>query len=362
MKDRVLRIFSKLSEPVDAILLVNDEEPITDASFFHATGLTSGLFEHCPAILYPDGKLRLITSRLEETSARSIQADVVPYFSAAERAEQMAASLKGVTHLGINGTGITYHWVKEIEAAAPQARLVDVGREITAARLVKDAEEIEAMREACRIASRVADSIPDLVKVGMTEYEAGAEIGYHMQRLGASGVSFETIAAFGPPSAEPHHSPGDGRLKEGDVALFDFGCKVRRYCSDITRTFFAGHADDRLLRMYAVVQEAQRLAMGAVRAGVNGREVDAAARSYIDSTEFKGSLIHSTGHSLGINVHDGGRLAPAVDMVLEENMVFTIEPGVYVPGVGGIRIEDDVVVTKRGCESLTSANKEPRVI
>lgn len=362
MKDRVLRIFSKLSEPVDAILLVNGEEPIADASFFHATGVTSGLFEHCPAILYPDGKVRLISTRLEETSARSTDAEVLPYFTAAERAELLRSSLKGVTRLGINSLGITYHWVKEIEAAAPGIKLADVERAVTAARLIKDGGEIETMREACRIASRVGDRIPELVSVGMSEYEAAAEVGYHMQKLGASSVSFETIAAFGAASAEPHHSPDDRRLKEGDAALFDFGCKVRRYCSDITRTFFAGRIDDRLRRMYEVVLEAQARAKDAMRPGVTAREVDAAARSYIDSTEFKGSLIHSTGHSLGINVHDGFRLAPNADLTLEENMVFTIEPGVYVPGVGGIRIEDDAVVTRRGCELLTDATREMKVI
>lgn len=362
MKDRVLRIFSKLNKPVDAILLVNDEEPIADASFFHATGVTSGLFEHCPAILFPDGRLKLISSKLEETSARTTSAEVLPYFTSAERAELMRSELKGVSRLGVNGLGITYHWTREIEAAAPGVKLVDVADAVTTARLVKDAQEIETMREACRIASQVADEIPDIVHVGMTEYEAAAEIGYRMQKLGASSVSFDTIAAFGAPSAEPHHSPGNGALKEGDAALFDFGCKVRRYCSDITRTYFAGRMEERLLRMYEVVQEAQRRAIASVRAGVNGRDVDAAARSYIDSTEFKGSLIHSTGHSLGINVHDGGRLASTVDLTLEENMVFTIEPGVYVPGYGGIRIEDDVVVKKDGCELLTTANKEPKVI
>lgn len=362
MKDRALRIFSKLAEPVDAIMLVNDEEPIADASFFHATGAVSGLFENCPAFLYPDGGMKLITTRLEETSARSTAAEVLPYFTPAERAELMRSSLKGVTRLGINSSAITYHWVQEIKAAAPGIELVDAASALIAARLVKDRAEIEAMREACRIASRVADRIPDLVRVGMAEYEAAAEIGYHMQKLGASSVSFETIAAFGPPSAEPHHSPDGTRLKEGDAALFDFGCKVRRYCSDITRTFFAGRADERMMRMYEVVLEAQRLAIEAVRPGVLAKEVDAAARSYIDSTELKGALIHSTGHSLGINVHDGARLAPNSELTLEEGMVFTIEPGAYVPGAGGVRIEDDVVITRNGCELLTDAAKELRVI
>ncbi len=362
MKDRVLRIFSKLAEPVDAIMLVNDEEPIADASFFHATGAVSGLFENCSAFLYPDGGMKLITTRLEETSARSTPAEVLPYFTPAERAELMRSSLKGVARLGINSSAITYHWVKEIKAVAPGIELVDTASALIAARLVKDKVEIEAMREACRIASRVADRIPDLVQVGMAESEAAAEIGYQMQRLGASSVSFETIAAFGPPSAEPHHSPDHTRLKEGDAALFDFGCKVRRYCSDITRTFFAGWADERMMRMYEVVLEAQRRAIEAVRPGALAREIDEAARSYIDSTELKGTLIHSTGHSLGINVHDGARLAPGSELVLEEGMAFTIEPGTYVPGVGGVRIEDDVVVTRNGCELLTDASKELRVI
>jgi Xaa-Pro dipeptidase len=362
MRERTLRIYSKLAEPVDAIILVNDEEPMLDASFFYATGVTAGLFEHCPAILYPDGKIRIITSRLEETSARSTDAEVLPYSSPEEKTELLRSSLKGINRLGINGPGITCRWAKELRHTAPGIELVDVDKAVSAARMVKDAKEIEAIRNACRIASTVADQVPDFLHIGMTEYEAGAEISYHMQRLGASGVSFETIAAFGPGSAEPHYVPGDRRLEEGDTALFDFGCKVRRYCSDITRTFFAGHVDDRFRRIYEVVLEAQKRAIAEVGAGAKGRAVDAAARSYIDSTEFRGRLIHSTGHGLGLNVHDGGRLAPTADLTLDENMVFTVEPGIYLPGIGGVRIEDDVLVTRNGCELLTSASKTLRVI
>lgn len=362
MKERALRIFSKLAESVDAVLLVNEEDPISDASFFYATGVTSGLFEHCPAILYPDGRVRIITSALEETSARTTSAEVVPYSNIGQRRELLKESLRGVRRLGINGPGITYRWCKEVQSVLPGVKLIDVAGAVSAARMVKDRQEIDTIREACQIASRVADQLPDVIELGMTESEAGAEIAYRMQRSGASSVSFDTIAAFGPNSAEPHYSPQDCRLKEGDTALFDFGCKVRRYCSDISRTFFAGAVDDRSRRMYEVVQEAQRRAIAAVRAGVKGEMVDAAARSYIDSTEFQGRFIHSTGHGLGINVHDGGRFAPNVDLTLVENMVMTVEPGVYLPGVGGVRIEDDVVITRNGCEQLTTARKDLRVI
>ncbi len=362
MKDRALRIFSRLREPVDAVLLVNEEDPMSDASFFYATGAVSGLFEHCPAVLYPDGRVRIITSALEETSARITPAEVVPYANPNERKELLRSSLRGARRVGINGPGISYHWCSEVRSALPGVELVDVSEAVAAARRIKDRREIDAIRDACRIASRVADDIPDFVSAGMTESEAGAEIAYRMQRAGASSVSFETIAAFGPASAEPHYSPQDRKLEEGMPALFDFGCKVRRYCSDITRTFFAGRVDDNFRRMYEVVAEAQCRAIAAVRPGVKGTEVDAAARDYIDSTEFQGRFIHSTGHGLGLNVHDGGRFAPHVDLDVEEGMVMTVEPGVYLPGVGGVRIEDDVVVTRTGCELLTTAKKELRVI
>jgi Xaa-Pro dipeptidase len=362
MTARALRIFSKLSEPVDAILLVNEEEPIADVSYFYATGVTSGLMEHCPVVLWPDGRMQLISSRLEETTARTSKAEVLTYANVAERAELVKEVLRGVKRLGINGPGITYHWVKEVEKVVPKVTLVDVEEAVTKARMVKDADEIVAIKDACAIASKVGDQIPDFVHLGMTETEAAAEIGYRMQKLGASSVSFETISAFGPSAAEPHYSPADRKLKKGDPALFDYGCKVRRYCSDITRTFFAGSVDKKFERVYEVVLEAQRRAIAEVRAGVKAATVDGAARFYIDSTEFKGALIHSTGHGLGLAVHDGGRLVQGTDLVLEENMIFTVEPGVYIPGVGGVRIEDDVRVTKTGCEVLTTSKKELTVI
>jgi Xaa-Pro dipeptidase len=362
IKERALRIFSKIQEPVDAILLMNEEEPMLDASFFYATGAESGLFEGCPAVLWPDGKIRIISSQLEETSAGRTGAEVAIYRNAAERAELLAEALKGAGRVGINGDGITYHGLKLMEKAAPGTTPVDIGGAIRSARMVKDLREIEAIRGACKIASAVADEIPGFLHDGMAEYETSAEIGYRMQKRGASGVSFDTIAAFGPGAAEPHYSPGDRCLRPGDPALFDFGCRYHRYCSDITRTLFSKAPTPKFRRMYETVLEAQALALERIRAGAKGSEVDAAARSHIDSSEFQGKLIHSVGHGLGLNVHDGGRLSPSAELILEENMVLTVEPGIYLPDEGGIRIEDDVRVTKNGYELLTSAGKALTVI
>jgi Xaa-Pro dipeptidase len=192
----------------------------------------------------------------------------------------------------------------------------------------------------------------------MRENEAAAEVNYSMMKLGSAGTSFETNASFGPATAEPHYVPESRKLKKGHLALFDYGAVYQRYVSDITRTFVCSSPSPRQKRMYEVVLEAQLTAIDAIRSGARGKKVDRAAREVIDRSEFKGRFIHGTGHGIGLSVHDPGSISSRRDMVLEEGMVMTVEPGVYVKGEGGVRIEDDVLVTKSGCKILTSASKE----
>jgi Xaa-Pro dipeptidase len=361
MKERVLRIFKNAPEPLDAIVIANDVEPNIDMSFYYATGVQSGLFEQCAVVLWPDGRSELFTSFLEETSALTSGSEIRTYRKSAERDQMLKATLKGVKRVGICGSGLTYRMLQEMRKWTA-AEVVDVHKAVEAARMIKDQAELESLREACRIASEVGELLPSILKKGMTEAEAAAEVNYLMQRKGASAPSFITNASFGPNSAEPHHSPGEDRLKAGDAVLFDYGALFRRYGSDVTRTFFFGKASKKQRRMYEVVLEAQLAGIDAIKAGANGKDVDDAARKIIDSSEFKGLFIHSLGHGIGLSVHDGGRMAPDLDLELRENMVLTVEPGVYVRGEGGVRIEDDVRITKGGCEVLTSAAKELRVV
>ncbi len=361
MKERVLRIFQNVSEKVDAIVLANDVEPNLDMSFYYATGVESGLFEQCAVVLWPDGRSQLFTSFLEETSALASGSEVKAYKKSAERDKMLESSLRGVERVGICGAGLTYRMMQEVRKWTG-AEVVDIWRAVEAARMIKDEVEIENLRTACRIASQVGERLPSILKAGMTEVEAAAEINYLMQRNGASAPSFATNASFGPNSAEPHHSPGDDKLKAGDTVLFDYGALFRRYGSDVTRTFFFGKASKKQRRMYEVVLEAQMAGIEAIHAGANGKDVDAAAREIIDASEFKGLFIHSLGHGIGLSVHDGGRMAPDLDLMLKENMVLTVEPGVYLRGEGGVRIEDDIRVTKKGCEVLTAAPKELMVV
>ena len=179
-------------------------------------------------------------------------------------------ALAGEKKLGISGTGLSYSAFKEVQKLTA-AEMVDITDAIDAARAVKDDEEIERMRRACRIAAEVGDELADIVRPGMKEYEAAAEVSYRMQKRGASAASFATNASFGANSAEPHHSPGDDKLRKGDAVLFDFGALYRRYGSDVTRTFFYGKASKKQRQMYEVVLQAQQTAIDGIRPGMTGQ-------------------------------------------------------------------------------------------
>jgi Xaa-Pro dipeptidase len=362
MTERGKRIFSKLRDEIDAIVLINGDEPNVDMAFSYAAGTEAGLFEGCVTVIYPDGKVRMLSSQLEETSARRSKAEVTVFPGVEDKMSMMKDSFGHASRIGINGHGLTYANLMDIKKAAPKAEIIDVSHAIAASRLVKDQDEIERLRKACQIATQVGEELPSIVKEGMPEYEAAAEVGYRMMKLGASSTSFTTNASWGKNSAEPHHEPDDSRLKKGDMVLFDYGALYNKYGSDVTRTFVFGRAEKWQKEIYDIVLRSQMEAIDAVHAGAEAKEIDAVARRIIDDTQYKGRFIHSLGHGIGLSVHDGGRFSPMSEIVLEENMVMTVEPGIYLPGKGGVRIEDDILVTKKGCEVLTTATKEFMVI
>ncbi len=361
MATRQRKIFAEVKDKADAVVLTNASEPNIDMSFFYATGIVNGIFEGCFAIVRPNG-VEVLSSDLEALSARQAGVRTTAFRTGKERKELLRKRLRGFSKIGVNSSELTHANYKFIKKCAPKARLVDVSEAIGRARVIKDSDEISRLRKGCQIASKTADAIPDIVQEGMKETEAAAELNYMMMKLGASGPAFATNASFGSTTAEPHYVPAGRRLKRGQLALFDFGASFQRYASDITRTFSCGAPSARQKMMYETVLEAQLAAIDEVADGVHGKDVDGAARKVIDSSAFKGRFIHGTGHGLGLSVHDPGAISSARDMVLREGMVLTVEPGVYVKNFGGVRIEDDVLVTKSGCRILTSASKEFRRI
>jgi Xaa-Pro aminopeptidase len=237
-------------------------------------------------------------------------------------------------------------------------RWVSGGDAIERLRAVKDASEIATMREAATLISEVfAETVPK-IKPGLSELQLAAEIEYAIKLKRGSGPSFETIVAAGPRSAWAHARPSGKLLGKNELVVLDHGAILRGYCSDLTRTVYLGQAPEKIRRMYDAVLEAQQAAKNAVAPGVKAGEVDAAARLSLKRHGLAEYFTHSTGHGLGIEVHEMPRLARGEETTLDEGMVITIEPGVYVEGLGGIRIEDDVVVTSNGAEDLTSASRE----
>jgi len=235
--------------------------------------------------------------------------------------------------------------------------LVPTERLVEQARIIKDAAEIAALREAGRRLARVADGVAALVREGRTEREIAADIEIALREAGFTRPAFETIVASGPNSALPHARPTGRRVEPGDTTVLDFGGVYDGYCVDLTRTVQLGASSAALRGLYAAVAEAQQAALAAVRPGVASSAIDAAARSVLERHGLGGAFGHGTGHGLGLEVHEEpriGKIAPQLpDVVVEPGMVFTIEPGAYIPGLGGVRIEDDVLVTEDGCEVLT---------
>jgi len=362
MKARIEKIFRALETPIDALVLANSVDPHLDQTFFYVFDVPSGLFEGSFAVAHSDGALDVITSPLEAESAHeAAKGDPHVRVHSVTRDETgpFVQKLLGSSGtLGLNYWELTHGWFTQLEKMLPKAKWVDVSAAIRKARATKDATEIERLRRAAEIGSAVGRRIPGWLKAGMTELELAAEMEYGMNRLGAGGRSFATIVGFGPHGAEPHFAPGDARLVAGQSIVCDFGAYYRRYASDITRSFHFGPRDDEMKRVHETVEAAQRAALAEVRAGAPGKGVHDAAAKVIDASPWKGRFTHGVGHMIGLAVHDGQYFGPNVEGPLEAGMVLTVEPGIYIPGRGGVRIEDDILVTRDGYEFLTTAPRE----
>lgn len=239
-----------------------------------------------------------------------------------------------------------------------RVRWADDGGVVESLRAVKSAEELAVMRDASVLISRVFEKVLPRIRPGVTELELAARIEYEIKLLGGSGPSFETIVAAGPRSSWAHARPSSKPLAKNELVVLDHGAILRAYCSDLTRTVHVGRASTRIRGLYAAVLEAQQAAKSAIKPGVTAGSVDAAARDSLKGRRLAQHFTHSTGHGLGLEIHEMPRIGKGEETVLQEGMVVTVEPGVYLDGVGGIRIEDDVVVTKTGAVDLTTAPRD----
>jgi Xaa-Pro dipeptidase len=353
---RIKKIFKNAQ--IDAIFLMNTDQH--DSNFFYLTGFTSGVFEF-NTLIVKRKKLILPVSSLEYEIAleqKPKAMSVVKIDSRKDMIKLLKKYLKS-KRVGINASFLPYNYYKAIKKEAMPKKFVDISKAFSNARSVKDEDEIKNIRIANKISKKALLNLQRELKAGMTEKETAGKLNYFMMKEGASGIAFDTIVSFNENAALPHHSPDNTKLKSNSIVLIDFGAKYNNYCADVTRTFMfkpdkSSTRYKRFVKMYETVKIAQLTAFKKIKEGSYGDEVHAIAANYIDKAEngiYKGKFIHSLGHSIGLDVHDPGPGLGSKEK-LKANMVVSDEPGIYIVGFGGVRIEDDVIVKKNGATMI----------
>ena len=334
---------------LDALLITNDYNRRYMTGFTGTAGVA--VVTKTDAVLITD--FRYTEQATTQVKDFRIVQHSGPIF--AEVANQVA--LMGAKSLGFEKDSMTYSTF-EFYKSAVNADFVPVSGLIEKIRLIKTEEEINIIKAACEIADNAFTHILGFIEPGKTELEVSNELEFFMRKQGATSSSFDIIVASGLRSALPHGVATDKVIEKGDFVTLDFGALYNGYISDITRTVAVGQPSDKLVDMYNAVLESQLLAVEKVGPGMTGIEADAIARNYLKSKGYGEAFGHSTGHGIGLEVHEGPGLSFRSETVLEPNMVVTIEPGVYLPGIGGVRIEDDILITATGNEKLTHSSKE----
>jgi Xaa-Pro aminopeptidase len=312
------------------------------------------------SIFFTDGRYTT-QAKAEVQGARVAVRRKAPAVAAAEwlTPKRKGFGRKGPWRLGIEGEHLTIAARRRLAETLPSDfRLKEAPPLVEQARMVKDAEEIELLHAAVLLGAGLFDCVLKAIRPGVREVEVAAEMEYAARRAGAEQMSFGTIIASGERSALPHGRASQARIPEAGFVLCDFGVILAGYCSDMTRTVYVGRPAADARALYEAVREAQQAAISAVRPGVRVGEVDQAARKSLQKRKLARHFTHSTGHAVGLEIHEMPRVAGGQDEILRPGMVITIEPGVYIPGKWGVRIEDMVVVTERGCEVLTPTSKE----
>jgi len=305
--------------------------------------------------LFTDG--RYTTQSREQIDAAGVDAQIEILPTQAAQQARLVDLTRPFARLGLEAHGVTWAQQRTWAAAFSEVELVATEDLVEGLRRVKDAGEIARIRAACSIADdALAAVLPGLAE-HPTEREFALGLEVAMRRRGASGTSFDTIVASGPNGAKPHACPGDRRIEHGELVVIDFGCIVDGYCSDMTRTVSVGDPGAEARRLWDVVRASQQAGRDAVMAGVECAAVDRASRDVIDAAGWGELFSHGTGHGVGLEIHEAPRVAKTSSGTLEAGVVVTVEPGVYLPGIGGVRLEDTVVVTDAGAESLTSFPK-----
>jgi len=307
------------------------------------------------AVLATDGRYITQSAAQAPDVERVIERNVAPVLVA-------RAAQRGVRRLGFEAHDVSVELHRSLAAAAGSAELTAAGRPVEQQRMVKDDDELAALREACAIADRAFAELLPAIRPGRSELEMAQELEDRMRNHGAAAPSFETICASGPNSAVPHHRPTGRPVERGELLTFDFGALCRGYHSDMTRTVIVGPAADWQRETYQLVADAQRTGREALAPGADVAAVDRAARDVIDAAGYGEHYLHGLGHGVGLEIHEAPTLGYGATGTLAPGVPVTVEPGVYLAGRGGVRIEDTLVVTAGDPDLLTTTTKDLLVL
>ena len=347
MKDRPLKLLDAMNLDKHEGVLVHNP-----SNMFYLSGYTGEGY----VLMARDALVVVTDFRYTEQAEKQAPGFTVAMTDKDHTAEGVLASLcqdKNLDVLYYEDDHLTVKGFQRYQQALPGVEWKSLEMRVQLLRETKDEDELALMSQACRITGEAFERILPEIKEGVTEKEISLKLDFDMLSHGATGIAFSTIVAAGAHGSLPHAVPGDYRIRKGDMITMDFGAKFGGYCADMTRTVALGNPSDEVRKVYQTVLDAQKMAQSAVMAGKNCHDIDAIARDYIDKEGYVGRFGHGLGHSVGIDIHENPRFSTACNAILKENQVMTVEPGIYLPGVGGVRIENSVIVKKDGCVSMT---------
>ena len=337
-------------QSVDAILVTQ----LSNVRYL--TGFTGS---NAQTIVSPSASVFLTDGRYTEQSRHEVpDLERVTYLETFFEPVAEACTALGIGRLGFEAHDVTVKVWEQLQQKLTGVEFIAVGEPVERLRWVKDDEERELLREAQACTDRAFEDILERLAIGMTERHVALELEHALRRAGADGLSFESIVAFGEQAAEPHHHPTHRVLEEGDVIKMDFAGLYGGYHADMTRTIAFGAPPAELRKIHDVVREAQQAAIDAVRAGVTSGEIDSTARDVVERAGYGDYFTHGLGHGVGLDIHEGPYFRRDGDEVIPAGAVMTVEPGVYVPGLGGVRIEDMVEVGQDGCRVIGTAIRD----
>ena len=355
-KERVKKVLEEMENQGIDQLLVTDP-----TSIYYLTGHFENPWERFWAFyVNRDGSYRVIANRLFSLTEID-DADILWYSDGESAVEKFRPLVDGAQTLSVDGT-MAAKFLLEMMEKKVAAGYRDGSEVMKRVRACKDSHEQEKMADVSEINDAAMAEFQKLIREGVTELDIADAMLKIYKSLGADGYSFEPLIAFGANAALGHHAPDKTVLKKGDCLLFDVGCKKDGYCADMTRTFFFGEPDEESRKVYETVLAAQKAAEAVIRPGIALKEVDKVARDIITEAGYGAYFTHRLGHFIGYDVHEAGDVSPTSDIIARPGMVFSIEPGVYLPGKVGVRIEDLVIVTEDGVRILNHYPKELQVI